>query len=138
MLTYTLAFSQYNTKNFEVNIADISGNDSSFFFPFIEDVSWSVDVIVDTANISNGTYGYVDIMQSGNEEDRRNGISINFGSLNLFQLPAQIDSLSPLTIITDDNWRGKIFCIKLTKNTLSGDIDFKFIFAYNFLAVKQK
>lgn len=139
MLTFTLAFSQYNTKYFDVNINQISGSDTSWVFPFIENVAWSLDILIDSADISSGESGSLDLMQSENEYDRRRGVSIDFASLNIYQLPVTLDSLlSPATIIVRKHWNGKIFCAKITVGSLTGSIPIKLIFTYNYLATKPK
>lgn len=131
------AYSQLFTKTINTNINAIGGTDTTFIWPMIDNVSWSVDVNIDTTNIVSGTSGTIDILQSNDEEDRKYGRSINMNSLSLYQLPATIDSLTPTLCIKDDNWSGLIIGIKISKGTMSGDIPIELIFTYNKLEIKQ-
>lgn len=136
MLFCVIGYSQYNTQTKTYNIQDISGSDTSWIYPFVINSAWSVDVIIDTANIGYGTSGSIDILQSNDEAGRMAGTTLNFNSLSLYQLPATVDSLTTSIAIKDDNWSGAILSAKINKGTLSGDISIKFILKWNALFIK--
>lgn len=131
-----LLHSQENTQTITYNIQDISGTDTSWVYPFVKNCSWSIDVIIDTTNIGYGTSGSIDLLQSNDEVGRMAGTTIYYSALNIYQLPQTIDSTTTNFTIKDDDWSGGIFCAKINKGTLSGDISIKFILKYNALFIK--
>lgn len=131
-----LLYSQENTQTITYNIQDISGTDTSFVYPFTKNCSWSIDVIIDTANITYGTSGSIDLFQSNDEASRMAGTTIYYSALNIYQLPEDIDSTTTNLTIKDNDWSGGIFKAKINVGTLSGDIEIKFILKWNALFIK--
>lgn len=131
-----LGYSQYNTLTKTFNINEISGSDTSWTTPFVLNSAWSVDIITDTTNITSGTSGSIDIQQSNDEVGRMAETDLLFSSLNIYQLPATLDSLSEIITIKDEDWSGGIINFKINVGTLSGDIEIKFIFKWNELFIK--